>query len=392
MKTYTMIFTVIASFISLFSFSQGEYLIQIDASTGSYNKIGGAIAGIMWVYPDVKCYDENHGRYVFQGGDPDVDHLYSIDVANGSIISNPFYQNTGSCVRELKYDNSNDMFYGLYWDGTQFFLASVNPATGLYTQTGTNPITGLAGTLQGATAFDDNNHRYFVYDGYLLFSIDAITGALISSPSLSLTAGEQLIHFYYNRTHDILNGLIQNTVTQIYTLVSINTTTGLITRIGTGTTFGRGNGSCTIDEANQQYIYDYSTGGSVFYIAAMDIATGNLISNNLIPLSNGSNIHSIAYDNTKNNLYGMQWENDSLLSISNIDNSFDLIIYPVPTFDNIIIESSSVLGDITIFNNIGQVAYKAKSDKEKEQIDISNFASGVYILEAHHRQYKIIRN
>ncbi|HCB63233.1 MAG: hypothetical protein A2W93_11320 [Bacteroidetes bacterium GWF2_43_63] len=392
MKTYTTILALVASFISLLSFSQGEYLIQIDPATGSYNKIGAAIAGIRWVYPNVKCYDETHGSYIFQGGDPDPDHLYSIDVTNGSIISNPFFSITGSTVRELKYDNTNDLLYGLYWDGAQFFLASVNPTNGLHTQIGTNPISGLGSTLQGVTAFDENHHRYFALESNQIFSIDAITGALISSPIMSLTADEHLLHFYYNTALDTLNGLIHNSLTQIYTLISINTTTGVITRIGSGTTFGNGDGTSTIDQLNQQYFYNYTTGGTATYLATMDIATGNLVSNNSIPISNGSNIHSISYDNIKNNLYGIQWENDSVSSITTINNPDEVIIYPVPTFDNIIIESSSVLGDITIVDYIGQVALQTKSDKKREQIDISNLASGVYILETQRKRYKIIRN
>lgn len=393
MKTFTAIFTLVASFISLVSFSQGEYLIQIDPTSGSYNKIGGAIAGIHWVFPSVKTYDETHGIYIFQGGDPDPDHLYSIDVTNGSIISNPIFPFTGSSVREVKYDNTNGLLYGLYWDNTQFFLATVSPTTGIFTQIGSTPIAGLSSTLQGATAFDDNHHRYFALESNLLFSIDAISGALIASPALSLTADEQLVHFYYNTTLDTLNGLIQNTTTHIFTLISINTTTGFITRIGTGTTFGDGNGSSTIDETNQQYFYNYSIGGTATYIATMDIATGNLISNNLIPLSVGSNIHSISFDNIKNNLYGTQWENDSLTSIATIDNLQEISIYPIPSTDNITIESSSVLGLVTIFDYLGQIVFQTKSDNKKEQIDISQLASGMYLLETQSgRPYKIIKD
>jgi len=392
MKTYTTIFALVSSFISLLSFSQGEYLMQIDPATGSYNKIGTAIAGIEWVFPNIKCYDETHGTYIFQGGDPDPDHLYSIDVTNGSIMSSPFFSDTGSSVRELKYDNSSGLLYGLYWDGAQFFLASVNPTTGLYTQIGTNTISGLGSTLQGATAFDDNHHRYYALESNLLFSIDAITGAKISSPVLSLTADEQLVHFYYNTSLDTLNGLIVNTVTQMYTLVSINTITGFITRIGTGTTFGNGNSSSSIDQINQLYYYTYTTGANVYYIATMDIATGNLISNNLIPLSIGSNIHSISYDNIKNNLYGIFWDNDSASAITTMDNPDEVKIYPIPSNDNIMIESASILGAITIFDYIGQVVLQTISDNEREQIDISNLAAGVYVLETQRKQYKIIKN
>src|SRR6185312_2328717 len=270
-----------------------------------------------WVYPYIRAYDETHGAYIFQGGNPLVDSLYSINVANGSIISNPYFSPSGTGAREPKYDNTKDTLYGLYWNNSlsEFFLAWINPLTGLYTQIGTTPIAGLSGTSQGETAYDEVNHRYFALDNTQLFCIDATNGNLISNPILSSSPNGQLIHFWYDNSTNTLYGLMQTIgiTPQLCYLVSINTSTGVMTTVGSGTTFGSGGGSSAIDRTNQRYMYTYSTGGSSFHIVTLDIATGNVIANKLLPLCNGDNIHSIAFDNVKGKLYGIQWDADTTM-------------------------------------------------------------------------------
>ncbi|MCX6257082.1 MAG: T9SS type A sorting domain-containing protein [Bacteroidia bacterium] len=305
-KKYLMIF--ILSFVISEIYSQGEFIINIDTATGSFTQIGSAINGIGWVSPYIRAYDEVHGHYIFQGGVSIPDHLYTIDVSDGSIISNPYYPPTGSCVREIKYDNSNDSLYGLYWNSSlsHFYLATVNPSTGLIIHIYSSTITGLSSIAQGNTAYDSNNHRYFVITGNHLYSIDALTGNLISSPVLSLGSNQTVIHFCYNHSLNIINGMIMNSSTNLCYLVSIDPVTGGLTIIGTGTPYGVGGGSSAIDTLNQRYMF--TSGGSNFYITTIEIATGNVISHHYLPLGCGDNIHSVSYDNVKAKLFGVQWD------------------------------------------------------------------------------------
>ena len=376
------------------SYSQGEFLIEIDTATGSFYKIGNSISGITWVYPYIRGYDETHGTYIFQGGASLVDHLYSVDVTNGSIIYNPYFSPSGTGARELKYDNTNDSLYGLYWDSSlsQFFIASVNSSTGLCTHITSNPIVGLTSTAQGATAFDDIHHRYFTLQNNQLFSIDALSGNLISSPALIFSSGDQLIHFCYNNTLDTLNGLIQNSNTQLCYVAYINTMTGAIAKVGSGTTFGFGGGSSTIDRINQRYIYAYTAGGSIFYITTVDIVTGNVISNKLIPLGSGDNIHSISFDNIRGKLFGIQWDSDGVTPINYYKSASNIRIYPIPANNNIIIQSSTTLGTIIIYNAFGKILFQAKSKSNQEQIDIDDFPAGIYTILVKEKYNKIIKN
>lgn len=384
MKSIKLISAFFFYFISSFSYSQGEFLIEIDTATGSYNQIGGAISGIGFVFPYVRAYDETNGAYIFQGGASLVDHLYSIDVTNGSIISNPYFAPSGSSVREPKYDNIKDTLYGLYWNSSlsQFFLASINPTTGIYTQVGTIPIMGLGGISQGATAYDEINHRYFALQNNQLFSIDASNGNLISNPILNTASGEQLLHFCYNNSLNILYGLLQNSNTQICYLVSINTISGVMTKIGNGSLFGIGGGSSSIDKIHQRYMYIYTTGGSTYYITNIDIATGNIIANKLIPLSNGDNIHSIAFDNIKGKLYGIQWDANTTTNIIENGETTGAAIYPNPTNGIFNLQMKKVENvQIEIYNVYSECVYKNKIISSNVQIDLSFQAMGVYFLQ-----------
>lgn len=368
------------------SFSQGEFLIEIDTATGSYSQIGNPINGIGWVYPYIRGYDEIHGVYIFQGGNPSVDHLYSIDVTNGSIIYNPYFTPSGTGARELKHDNANDSLYGLYWNSSlsQFFMATVNPSSGLCTYITSNPIAGLNGTMQGATAYDDIHHRYFTLQSNQLFSIDALSGNLISSPVLSLAPGDQLSHFCYNNTIDTLNGLIQNSNTQLCYVAYINTITGAITKMGSGTPLGIGGGSSSIDRINQRYIYTYTTGGSNFYITAADITNGNIISNKLIPLGSGDNIHSISFDNVRGKLYGIQW--DAVIGSITTLNSSDVInISPNPFSTQTTVQITNYDMQNTsykfeMYDVFGRIVKQLVISNSPFVIERDNLPSGLYFI------------
>jgi hypothetical protein len=307
---------LMAPSITLPCFAQGEYIVEIDRTNGNYNKIGSAIAGIMWVYPNVRAYNETNGTYIFQGGTITPDHLFSIDVTDGSIISNPLFGFSDG--REFKFDNSTGTLYGLFWDTvlSQLFLETINPATGAHGNVSTTPISGLNSTYQGFSTFDEINHTYIIFaPGDVLYSIDAVTGIVSSNPTLSLLPGESVVTISYDNSTDILYGLLNDSNISTFFLVSINTSTGAVTKIGPGTTLVYPSGSSAIDRVHQQFLYLYYNYISYYHvIAAIDISTGNLLSNNLLASSDiHDNFHSVEYDNTLDKVLAIHWDADTLL-------------------------------------------------------------------------------
>lgn len=90
---------------------------------------------------------------------------------------------------------------------------------------------------------------------------------------------------------------------------------------------------------------------------------------------------------------------DFNLNVSNLSSpAFDaksLSIYPVPAKESLTVSYKSEIGSMQIFNQLGQEMYVAKGLGSEVNLDISNFASGVYIVKLFSDQetktFKIIK-
>lgn len=387
MKTKKFFFTIFFNLSCFFSFSQGEYIVEIDRTTGNYNKIGPAIPGITYVYPNIRAYNETAGVFMFQGGVLGPDHLFSIDMTNGSVISNPLLTNC-NCTG-LKFDNSTGALYGLFFDTSlsQYFLETINSSTGTHARVSTNPIPNIP-ICQGSIAFDEINHKYII-GGNTLYSIDASSGIIISNPTLSLLPGEVFVcpSIAYDNSTGILYGILWDAnITNKYFLVSINSTTGGVTKIGPGTTLLEQAGSSAIDNTNGQFIYLF-VNSSGFNLATIDIGTGNVVYNVLIePLSGNNNFVSLEYDNTQNKLYSIHWETSTITKLS--ERGYEentLNIYPNPLTQNTTIEfqnSKKEKCTLTLFDNQGRlVEVLGNITSETIQLERKNLANGLYFFQ-----------
>ena len=64
-----------------------------------------------------------------------------------------------------------------------------------------------------------------------------------------------------------------------------------------------------------------------------------------------------------------------------IQNS-ELLIYPNPTNEKVIIELGNLIGQhLKITNAIGQIVYAAEIKNTKIEIDLSDFANGIYTIQ-----------
>ena len=245
---------------------------------------------------------------IFEGGDPSPDHLYSIDVTNGSVVSSPLFPAAGTQgnVREPQFDNTTETLYGVYQDTfSDYYLATIDPATGIHTQIGTSPVPGLIGTNQGMDTYDEIHHRYILLSSNTLYSIDAQTGNTISSLPITSQSTGSLINICFNNANDTLYGLMLDNTSQLFFLVWIDTATGYATHIGNGTNLAAGNGGGAIDQANRRYIYSYSSQSGGYYVSVMSLDSGNVLFNNQIMLDSLDNVHSVKYDNVKQKLFAI---------------------------------------------------------------------------------------
>jgi DUF917 family protein len=67
------------------------------------------------------------------------------------------------------------------------------------------------------------------------------------------------------------------------------------------------------------------------------------------------------------------------------------IIYPNPTKDNIVIKSV-VKGEVEIRNILGEIIITSQKETESKVIDISDLASGIYILKLGQTSRKFFKN
>ncbi len=381
MKKRKYILSVLLNLLYFLSFSQGEFIVEIDRTSGSFVKTGLLISGITYVYPNFRAYDENNGIFIFPSSDNPT-RLYSIDVTNDTIINNPVYSNL---LVEFEYSNALNILYGVLKDNINNvkYFVSINPVTGLSTMIGAS-IPGSS-TYQGFSTFDQINLRYIFLDpSNRIYSIDATNGNIVSNPNLALSANEQLLSISFDDSTSTLYGILKNNFTNLFYLVSINTSTGIVTHIGTGISLLGGSGSSAIDLLNQQFIYLYYNGS--YGIATIDIFTGNVIHNNIIsPLIGLDNVFSLKYDNIQGKTYSIHWEDITQpTSINNINQNFELAILPNP------FSSQTTLQTDQIFKNATLIVYNSQGQRVKQINNISgqvfplfrdNLVSGLYFLQ-----------
>lgn len=374
---------VLFSFLGLTAFSQGEFMVEIDRTTGNYFKKGLIFNGTIYIYTDVRAYDENNGVFIFASSTPSK-RLYSIDVSDASTVSNPLLGN----LVEFEYSNSTNTLYGLLKHNANNvkYLASINTSTAVATII-SNPIPGSA-TFQGKSAIYESGNTYsFISTSNSLYSINTSNGNILSNPTLQLSSSEFIQNIHYNNSNGILYGLLINNNLQKYFLVSINTSTGVLTKIGSGGPLFSNNGSSTIDEQNQQYICLYSSsiiGG--YGVATIDMTTGDILHNKLITsFSTHDNFLNVAYDNVQHKLYAMHWDDFiEPLGINSLTPNSSIKFFPNPLTSQTVLETDRHLENatLTIYNSLGQQVRQVNNiSGNTVTIHRDNLLSGLYSLQ-----------
>jgi len=379
MKYLKFTFIVLFNLIINSSYSQGEFVVEIDRTTGHITKTGLPVQpGIIYVYPNWRVINENSGIYIFPIGSPSS-LLLSYDFSNGSVINSPLYN---SMLGELEFSNSLNTLYGLFSDWTYNvkYFVSINPITCDTAIIG-NPIP-TGNKFQGKSTFDQINNKYiFINHPDTLYSIDATNGNVISKPVLNLLSNSQMLcEIAFDDSTNILYGLLYDN--NNYFLCSINPSTGDVTKIGTGSTL-LNCGSAAIDAKNNQFMCIYFASDD-YHITTFDLVTGNIVYDKIInPLPDPiDNVLSLKYDNTREKLFSIHWDNNFEDTIG-FEELFQehVAFFPNPIIDNLTINVSQKC-TIEILNTQGQIIKTINSNGTMITIDIADFSSGVYILKA----------
>ena len=377
------------------AFSQHYHLVELDPATAAVISTGDSIPGVSTCFAKVRTYNETDGRFIFPAGASSVDHLYAIDVSTGAVNSGiPFFPSGAWATYAPEYDNSTGTLYGVYFNDTvnRHFLATIDQTTGIPTPIDdTLHIEGLNCVVSGMHCYDEINKRFFVKCDERLFSIDATTGKRIANPELEIPQTSSLLHFAYSRTADTLYGVLLNSLVSKHFLVRINSVSGVLDTIGTGSSLGFGNGSATIDEANQLYIYNYRKNNHNF-LMAISLTTGMVVHHDTIAVDSGEVILLPKYDNTRQKLLAIF--RDVLappLHLSHpTSGSQAPMLYPNPAEDYSVLEYSLPAErtvTVELLNLSGKVLRRYMEDQRQTggthslRVDLDNFlAPGIYLV------------
>ncbi len=184
---------------------------------------------------------------------------------------------------------------GLISQAQHVFIAQINPSTGVHTAI--DSIPGIYGIAQNGSTFDKNHHRFiFIALDALgqnhLVCVNALTGALISSPAYTANIGE----LHYDNSSDKIYGLEHKNSINKTLLVSINLSTAGTTLIDTLPFYGFGSGTTFFSESTHNF---YTQSGAVLY--SMNVITGSLTS---VPTSTAP-FGSVCFDNVNGYAYGI---------------------------------------------------------------------------------------
>lgn len=379
MKKRTIKILTALLFLANILFAQVEYFVQVDPSTCNYTILD-SIPIIKWISTGTSTFDKINRRFVFHGQDNGSgNYLCSVDATNGNTASIPSIPGNFGC---LKFDNSTGILYGIHWVSSlsNAEFVSINPTTFTYTIIGHINLSSIGSDV----TFDDINHRYIIsasdsIGNDRLFSIDAVTGNIVSKPTIGNVGG-----ILYDKSSGNIYGIREDMSTFTWYFVSVNITTGSITNINslplvTSTAMGFN----TFDELNRRYTFCGSDNNNKNHLITLDASNGNVISSPLFPVFVAPyNLLETEYDNSTGNLYALHWGPYSQTTKLNnyLYGKDGTRVFPNPTNSLFFIETNNNEKlNLDLFDINGKHIL-SKSITGTEKIDVNNLDNGVYTL------------
>lgn len=369
------------------AFSQKEYLVTVDPSSGNYTKMD-SIPGVMYILLfDLTTIDQSNHHFIFIGGPTQTNfNLVTLNSLNGKIISNPSFPNYSGLIG-LTYSKSTDALYGLIINSGIYSLVTFNTQTGNY-----STIKSFS-NIEGINEFSlDDNDQHIILNGTdngnaVLATFDILTGNMIAEiPS-------EISNMVYDNLSNKLYGIIITVGqgnTGVFTFGTENTNTGAFTAIGnlpsdiTGIT----QGNVTFDENDHLYIFTASDNSGDSYLYSIDANSGNVVYKAPVSLTNDineDNLIQFRYDNSLGKLYALHWE---AKTITQSDSSCNLKVqtklYPNPFGNFLIVNKNPTICKVrmNLYTAIGQLLITGRVINDGEnKIMLSNLANGVYFYE-----------
>jgi hypothetical protein len=338
------------------------------------------------------AYDQQNRRYICWGYNIVGDQqLFVMNFDSLTTTNLPF-----SAVQpvEIEYDLQTQNTYGLWWDGSAEHFGEIDLTTGLVTSIATLP--GVTAVAIGNSTFDSNTGTFIFMglDGnnYRLYSVNAATGAILSSPIIWIN-NEQIRGFEFNNNNNKLYGLYTDVDSSNFTtipvmtyyknlrLAEIDLTTGAHTvlnpmaAVASGFFAGYQLGGLCFDQQTESYIVRVQ-GDSGVFLQMVDVTNGNITSSASLGTTNI--FYELQVDNYD---FARTFYNLPLAVESNESNLLNIKVYPNPTSDYLVIETAESIEDIVIYSLNGQVV-KHLTTINTNQLLVDDLPKGSYVFTA----------
>lgn len=158
-------------------------LVKVDKTTGLTTQIG-SVSGVSAYVGDGFVLDVNRGLYHFFGLFGTNIKMYSIDIVTGMVTSSPFFPDN---VTGLAYSCQDSTVYGLWEDGPDYKLESIDPITGTHSTVGilSGIDPGFVAESASINYFGEYIYRGFANTNNVLLTIDVQTASVINNVSFS---------------------------------------------------------------------------------------------------------------------------------------------------------------------------------------------------------------
>jgi hypothetical protein len=295
-----------------FSISQ-ERVVTVDPATGAFTPVGGGIADCCLIggFPVFALDADTGGFYAagfLQSDPPGSDfRLLGFDAVTGTLATSPFLGSGTYLYNLFKLDISNGI-WGLVFDlgAAEQQVVIVTPTTADLTVVGTTIADCCTIGGFNVSALDPVTKRLYVAGNLTsdppgsakrLLGFDALTGTLVSSPSLS--PAWQYNDFELDPLTGTIYGIVFDLGTNQEHVVTVDPATAAVTTVGAGIA-----DCCTVSSFNAFDPYAgrlYIMGnrlsdppGSGPRLLGFDVATGTLATSPFLPAGWNLNVLQVA--------------------------------------------------------------------------------------------------
>lgn len=363
LKPTTSLLVLLFCFCVVTTHAQSEYFVEIDPSTGNFNKIS-RIPGVNWINPGISTYDELHHLYFFSGSaDAKNWQLYTINALTGEVLNSPLisFPDTLSSINNLHYSSTDNIIYCIHYNGLEknLFFATLNPITAEY-----KDVKEVSGPKYGIgySTIDNNNQLVYSivpdFDTLSLYTFEIKSGNVINKTTVPSSINNII---YNNKTKKLIGFYSKrDSTTSIYSqfLVSIDPKTGSMNIINkipdVSYLLGLAN-NYVINETTNEFTAVLFDSYKIPRLYTFNIDSGMKINDPAFyqVRNDSDNIICFQFDNQLGKLFGIHWESrDEHWQ----DISDSVIVYPNPFTDETVLNLRKSYRNIRVnlFNNSGK--------------------------------------